>query len=187
MRILFSAFRTDQYADAEGYVASLKMVLEGYPDDVIVHVTDPRTGVQRGCKWPPTIAEIVSACDARLQELVKLAGRQRKVVPLIEGPPREERPTLAELKAKYGETWGLMPPPAAPVPKWKAPSWQSIVSMYQAEPGRITRLVRLADEIAVPEEYVSNRVFDGTRPLSEEHVAKLRANYYRTHQEEPSS
>jgi hypothetical protein len=29
--------------------------------------------------------------------------------------------------------------------------------------------------------YVSNRVFDGTRPLTADRVAKLRANYYRTH------
>lgn len=29
--------------------------------------------------------------------------------------------------------------------------------------------------------YVSNRVFDGTRPLSTDRVAKLRANYERTH------
>lgn len=29
--------------------------------------------------------------------------------------------------------------------------------------------------------YVSDRVFNGTRPLSPAHVAKLRANYHRTH------
>jgi len=28
--------------------------------------------------------------------------------------------------------------------------------------------------------YASKRVFDGTRPLSADRVAKLRANYYRT-------
>jgi hypothetical protein len=30
-------------------------------------------------------------------------------------------------------------------------------------------------------DYASNRVFDGTRPLSRDRVAKLRANYQRTH------
>jgi hypothetical protein len=29
--------------------------------------------------------------------------------------------------------------------------------------------------------YASNRVFDGTRPLSADRVARLRANYNRTH------
>src|SRR6266436_1572594 len=44
-RILFSAYRADQYADPDGFMVSMGMVLEQYPDDVIVYITDPRTGV----------------------------------------------------------------------------------------------------------------------------------------------
>jgi hypothetical protein len=47
-RILFSAYRTDQYSDPDGYLTSLGMVLEQYPDEVILFITDPRTGVHRG-------------------------------------------------------------------------------------------------------------------------------------------
>jgi hypothetical protein len=50
-------------------MASLGLVLEQYPNEVVVYVTDPRTGVQRGCKWPPTIAEITEACDRRVGDL----------------------------------------------------------------------------------------------------------------------
>lgn len=91
-------------------MASLGMVLAQYPDDVIVYVTDPRTGVQRNCKWPPTIAEIVEACDRRMQEKARMDrfenwGRGNKPAQIEQ--PRHERPTLAQLKAKYGEHWGI--------------------------------------------------------------------------------
>jgi len=47
----------------------LGVVLEGYEDDVIIAVTDPRKGLQRRTKWPPTIAEVVDACDAERNRL----------------------------------------------------------------------------------------------------------------------
>lgn len=148
-RILFSAYRNDQYSDPEGYVASLGMVLEQYPNDVIVYVTDPRTGVQRDLKWPPTIAEIVDACDKRMQEKAKLERFQnwgRSNAPLLEAP-REDRPTLDELKAKFGENWGLEPAQPKRAPE-KAPSWDAIAAHYQADPARLHRLIRTADDYA---------------------------------------
>src|SRR6185312_13815199 len=62
---LFSAYRIDQYADPEGFKNSLGAVLEGFPDEVIRYVCDPRTGLQRHLKWPPTISEVVEACEER--------------------------------------------------------------------------------------------------------------------------
>src|ERR1700742_3387067 len=60
---LFSSYRIDQYADAEGFKNSLGAVLEGFPDEVIRFVCDPRTGLARRMKWPPTISEVVEACE----------------------------------------------------------------------------------------------------------------------------
>ena len=62
--MLLAAYRRDDLADPEGFVAQLGVVLEGYDDAVIVAVTSPHTGLQRRCKWLPTIAEVVEACDA---------------------------------------------------------------------------------------------------------------------------
>lgn len=145
-RILFSAYRSDQYSDPEGYVASLQMVLEQYPNDVIIHVTDPRTGVQRHLKWPPSIAEIIEACDKRMQEKARLERLQnpRREVPAL-GPPQEARPTREEMIAKYGENWGLDPVTPKRAPE-RAPSWDTIVAEYRANPDRIKRLARVADE-----------------------------------------
>lgn len=106
---LFAAYRTDQYADPDGYVASLGMVLEQYPEDVVDFITNPRTGIQRTSKFPPTISEIVQACDARVADLKKQERYRnwgRSEVPALE-QPRESRPTYEELKAKYGENWGI--------------------------------------------------------------------------------
>lgn len=47
-------------------MAQLGMVLEDYPDAVIIAVTSPRTGLQRRSKWPPSIAEVVEACEAEV-------------------------------------------------------------------------------------------------------------------------
>src|ERR1700754_4486555 len=62
-KALFCAYRTDQYADPEGFMVSLGVVLEGFPDEVITHITDPRTGIQRRLKWPPTLNEVIDACE----------------------------------------------------------------------------------------------------------------------------
>lgn len=71
-KVLFSAYRADQYADAEGFMTSLGAVLEQFPDEIIIHVTDPRTGIQRRSKWPPTISEVIEACEDHQAYLEKL-------------------------------------------------------------------------------------------------------------------
>lgn len=71
---LFSAYRRDEFADPDGFLAQLGMVFEDYPDPVIMAVTSPRTGIQRRIKWPPSIAEVVEACDA---EMVAIETRAR--------------------------------------------------------------------------------------------------------------
>ena len=43
------------------------MVLERYPDKVIDAVTSPVTGIQRTCKFPPSIAEFVEFIDETIR------------------------------------------------------------------------------------------------------------------------
>lgn len=69
---LFSAYRADQYADPDGFKNSLGAVLEGFPDEVILYVCDPRTGIQRRSKWPPTISEVIDACEEHRDYLAKV-------------------------------------------------------------------------------------------------------------------
>ena len=145
-RILFSAYRTDQYSDPDGYLTSLGVVLEQYPDEVIVFITDPRTGVQRISKWPPTISEVVEACDKRVAELAKVRRYenwgQNSQAALLD-KPKEDRLSLEELKAKYGPNWGLDATDSiSSRPEKTAPSWDQIVKNYQSEPGRLEALLK---------------------------------------------
>lgn len=151
---IFTAYRADSYGSdehAEGYKANLKAVLGQYPDDVIIHISDPRTGIQRAAKWPPTISEIVTACEVHMQHTAKLKrlanwGKAQAQERLMLEPPRENRPTAEELKAKYGENYGLKPPQSSerkPVP---APPWDKIIQHYQADSSRLQRLIQRAEQ-----------------------------------------
>lgn len=77
------------------------MVLEGYSDAIISEVTDPRTGIQRRSKFPPTIAEVVEACT----EEVARAERIKKFSAL--------RPELREPRPKCHRA-NVFVPPSAP-------------------------------------------------------------------------
>jgi hypothetical protein len=142
--MLFTSYRTDQYPDPDAFMASLGLVLEQYPDDVIVYVTDPRTGVQRRCKWPPTIPEIVEALDDRSawlkrRERYENWGKNNKL--MVEGPI-VPKPTLEEMQEKYGKDWGLnqVDPDRGIAPVFTAPSWDKVTADYASDPSRIARL-----------------------------------------------
>lgn len=147
--MIFSAYRTDQYPDPDGYMVSLGAVLEQYPDDVVLYVSDPRTGIQRDSKWPPTINEIVTALDSRASDLKwkKRFENWGQNESLMIEPPREERLSLDELKAKYGENWGLtsLNSKTTTQDEKQAPSWGDIQRMYQDNPGLMGRLMKPKD------------------------------------------
>jgi hypothetical protein len=90
-------------------MVSMGMVLEQYSNDVIAYITDPRTGVQRRKNWPPTIAEIVRACDDRVAQLHRTERFKNwgKGDDLLLNAPKTERPTSEDLIAKYGPNFGL--------------------------------------------------------------------------------
>jgi hypothetical protein len=92
-KALFSVYRTDQYADPAGFVVQLGAVMEEYPDEVIEYVFSPKTGIQRRSKWPPTISEIVEACDEHRaflekQRATRRAFQERKPEPLLRDRPQ---------------------------------------------------------------------------------------------------
>jgi len=85
---VFSAYRIDQFADPDGFKTQLGAILEQYPDEVITYVCDPRTGIQRRSKFPPTISEMVEACDDHRAFLEKMrkqrpAFKERLPAPLL--------------------------------------------------------------------------------------------------------
>ena len=64
---ILSSYRRDDFADPDSYSVQLAMVLERYPDKVIDAVTSPITGIQRTCKFPPSIAEFVEFIEEHIR------------------------------------------------------------------------------------------------------------------------
>lgn len=113
---LFSAYRIDQYADPEGFKVSLGAILEGFSDDVIRYVCDPRTGLQRRMKWPPTISEVVEACEEHQAYLQKVRA-QRPVGRQLSKPYEKPKTHLGNVfvacdhpgYTRLVESWRLQP------------------------------------------------------------------------------
>lgn len=103
-RILFAAYRADQYADAEGFMTSLGAVLEQFPDDVVIYITDPRTGIQRRSKWPPTISEVIDAAELHQEHLVRLRAPRFAPVKRLPSPLLRDLPAghLAQIFVPEG-------------------------------------------------------------------------------------
>lgn len=116
-RVLFLAYPSTDYDDPTTAAASYARILEDFSPFVVKHVTDPKTGLQRTCKFPPRISELVSRCEYVRDKIEILTpsridwlkrdrariAREREQQRLIDA----NRPTHEELKAKYGENWGL--------------------------------------------------------------------------------
>lgn len=77
-RMIFSAYRRDDFADPDGFVLQLGMILERYSDEVVIEVSHPLSGIQRRHKGrPPDIAAIVEACDeiaARIERYARFSA-----------------------------------------------------------------------------------------------------------------
>jgi len=87
-KILLSAYRTDNYADPEGFIAQLGVVFERYGADVADAVTDPRnsSALQVKHKFPPSLAEVAEACEAEQQKRYRYAEEIKRPKPQLNRP-----------------------------------------------------------------------------------------------------
>ena len=66
--------------------SALEAVLERFTDDVVKRVTDPITGIQTKCKFPPSIAEVVELCESiRRQSTYASTWDKRAAEQIAEG------------------------------------------------------------------------------------------------------
>lgn len=72
-------------------MVQLGAVLSEFSDEIVVFVTSPKTGIQRRSKWPPTISEVLDACERHQDYLRKLSER-RPLIRRIEPPSTLKRP-----------------------------------------------------------------------------------------------
>lgn len=60
------AYRTPDLADPKAFVEAAAIALEDFPPLVLAELASPKIGIVRESKFPPSIAELVQWCEARL-------------------------------------------------------------------------------------------------------------------------
>jgi hypothetical protein len=109
--VILGCFRRSDADDPEIYVAAAVRVLMAYPSEIVATVADPLAGIAGKQTFLPSIAELKAECDRRHAEVVRRVERQRCINEQIDRrrliEDRSRRPTLEQLKEKFGPTWGL--------------------------------------------------------------------------------
>lgn len=72
---VMQAFRTPDLANPSAFVEMAVGALEDFPPLVLAELASPKTGIVRDSKFPPSIAELVHWCEARLSKHKKEAER----------------------------------------------------------------------------------------------------------------
>ena len=144
-KLLLGCYRTGDANDPATYVAAITAILARYPEEVITAVTHPATGLPSKSGWLPTIKEVGDACNQAIEPIRQNELRLKRIKEQLEMRERMERgekPTAEQLRAKYGENWGLTPREPKKETAFKAPDWDEITAAYQADPLRIAALTR---------------------------------------------
>jgi hypothetical protein len=88
--MILSAYRRDDFADPTGYVVQAGRVLENYSDAIIREATEPSTGIQSLCRFPPSIKELSDMLKELTDRAVRIAELGRhKLQPSTPRPPRQ--------------------------------------------------------------------------------------------------
>ncbi len=149
-KLLLGCYRTGDANDPETYVAAITAVLARYSEEIITRVTHPVTGLPSKKDWLPTVKEVHDACEEAAAPMVRQQQRDKQIAEMlaereaIEAARGQLRPTLEQMKAKYGPNWGLDMDAGKKAPTGffdrKIPSWDDIAATYSADPSLIARL-----------------------------------------------
>lgn len=102
-----------------GYIGALAAVLAQYPRCVTSFAGDPHKGVPRETRFLPTPADVIAWCEREVADLRGIVERDDYHREIRERMKRREeeansieaqrktRPTLQQMKDKYGENWGI--------------------------------------------------------------------------------
>jgi len=138
-KILLGCYRTGEANDPDTYVAAIAAILARYPQEVMTAVTHPATGLPSKKGWLPTVKEVVDACNEAHEPILQNELRLKRIKEQIEQREREERhekPTMEQLKAKYGADWGIgFVKDEAKRATFQAPTIEKLQDHYGAKPG----------------------------------------------------
>jgi hypothetical protein len=104
-RLLVGCYRREDFSDVEIAGRAFVSVLARYPESVVIAVTEPATGIPSKLKWPPSIAEVVNACNEEMAPILREFDRKmvaHRHARLLAAPPPGPKMTIAEMEAKLG-------------------------------------------------------------------------------------
>jgi hypothetical protein len=148
-KLLLGCYRTGDANDPATYVAAITAVLARYPEDIITRVTHPVTGLPSKKDWLPTVKEVCDACEETAAPMVRQQMREKQIAEqlaereAIEAARGQVRPTLEQMREKYGKDWGLDLDSKKDQQPYKAPSWDEITKEYSADPSLMARLTSI--------------------------------------------
>jgi hypothetical protein len=76
---MFGCFRKGDANDPETYVAAITATLTRYPENIIVAVTHPASGLPIQTNFLPSVKEVHDACEARIQPIREAEARRKQV------------------------------------------------------------------------------------------------------------
>lgn len=106
----------------KGYIGAIAELLCQYPRTVARDCADPLRGVVTTTSYMPTSADIVKWCEPKSSvmrgrvEWEERAERQLQERREFEQKQHNRKETYDELKARYGENWGINNPDRKPKP-----------------------------------------------------------------------
>jgi hypothetical protein len=131
--LLFGCFRTGEANDPGTFVAAITAILARYPEEVITAVTHP-TNLPTKKNWLPTVKEVVEACDEVMEPIIQHQARLKRIQEQMEARAREDagiKPTLAQLKERFGDNWGIEEPGKRKGEVAKTPTAEQLRHHYQ--------------------------------------------------------
>ena len=106
VRALLGCYRKGDAEDPTTYVTAIATMLTEYPEVVVKAATDPRTGVQRACKFLPTFFEVRQACEDQMRPITdRFREEQRRAAEETFDHPPEHRARMTELFSGLLADW----------------------------------------------------------------------------------
>jgi hypothetical protein len=111
-KLMLDCYRTGAANNPETFVTAIAATLARYPDEVIYRVTDPRSGIQSRIAWMPSIKEVRDECERAMEPIQQRMEQEKRIAEQLAERERLEqlrasRPSLDDMKSKYGDTWGI--------------------------------------------------------------------------------
>lgn len=76
---MFGCFRKGEANDPDTYVAAITSTLTKYPEDIVIMVTHPSSGLPVMTDFLPSVKEVYEACESYMQPRREAEARQKRV------------------------------------------------------------------------------------------------------------